>query len=312
MKEQLAGLERNFEERVAGASKEKGPRSSMRSPSLPGLNDDESSDAPEPLDDEKDLEPTPLAVVDATYYEDADDDLMDLGIRLGKFRITERIGGFVRPKFLEEVSSLAESVELASAKDASQLKHYIQETPDRQPEDPLSPGAIAAKRITSDNDYLGPSTQYLAPSSNFVFNSDSRYTTIDNFLFEKPTSDRLIAQYFESVHYMCRVVHRPTFERQYEEFWRVRFVSGVGGPKPSFVALMMAAMLSAVVSMTEEEVNEIAPGQSHASLVDHFRRGAEFALGKANFLRTTKLQTLQALVMYLVSIAPLSQYWKAH
>ena len=34
-------------------------------------------------DDERDLEPTPLAVVDAAYGEDAeDDDLLDLGIQV--------------------------------------------------------------------------------------------------------------------------------------------------------------------------------------------------------------------------------------
>lgn len=66
-------------------------------------DDDSSDDAADPFDDEKDLEPTPLAVMDAAYYDDADDDLMDLGVRFGKFRVTERIGGFVRPKLLEEV-----------------------------------------------------------------------------------------------------------------------------------------------------------------------------------------------------------------
>jgi hypothetical protein len=54
-------------------------------------------------DDEKDLEPTPLALVDILYEEDADETLMDLGIQLGKLRITDRIGGFIRPRIAEEV-----------------------------------------------------------------------------------------------------------------------------------------------------------------------------------------------------------------
>ena len=45
--------------------------------------------------------PTPLAWADAAYYEDADDDdFMDLGVQVGKMRITERLGGYVRPKVL--------------------------------------------------------------------------------------------------------------------------------------------------------------------------------------------------------------------
>lgn len=58
-------------------------------------------------EDEIGLEPTPLASVDAAYEEggEADDDLLDLGIQIGKMRITERIGGLVRPRLAEEVSS---------------------------------------------------------------------------------------------------------------------------------------------------------------------------------------------------------------
>lgn len=61
--------------------------------------------APEP-EDEKYLEQTPLAVMDAVYEDDADDDLMDLGIQLGKLRLTDRLGGFFRPKISEEVRDL--------------------------------------------------------------------------------------------------------------------------------------------------------------------------------------------------------------
>jgi hypothetical protein len=57
---------------------------------------------PQPTDDI--LEPTPLAV-DAVAYEDDDDDDMldDLGVQLGRMRVTERIGGAVRPMFSFEV-----------------------------------------------------------------------------------------------------------------------------------------------------------------------------------------------------------------
>ena len=47
----------------------------------------------------------PLIVTDPAYEEDADDDSADLGIKCGKLRISDRIGGFVRPKAVEEVCS---------------------------------------------------------------------------------------------------------------------------------------------------------------------------------------------------------------
>lgn len=60
-------------------------------------------------DDERDLEATPLVALDLTYEDDADsgaDDIIDLGIQIGKMRITERIGGLSRPRIAEEVSQL--------------------------------------------------------------------------------------------------------------------------------------------------------------------------------------------------------------
>jgi hypothetical protein len=48
-----------------------------------------------------------MVALDLTYddYSDGNgtDDLIDLGIRIGKMRITERIGGLNRPRLSEEV-----------------------------------------------------------------------------------------------------------------------------------------------------------------------------------------------------------------
>lgn len=53
--------------------------------------------------DERYLEPSPLAVSEVVYDDDNDDLMDDLGIKFGKLRMTERIGGFIRPKFADEV-----------------------------------------------------------------------------------------------------------------------------------------------------------------------------------------------------------------
>jgi hypothetical protein len=62
------------------------------------LSDDSETSA-----DEGYLEPTPLAVQDAAYADEADDDIEDLGFRIGRMRMGERIGGFYRPKIADEV-----------------------------------------------------------------------------------------------------------------------------------------------------------------------------------------------------------------
>lgn len=49
------------------------------------------------------LEPTPLAVQDAAYANDAEDEVEDLGIKIGRMRLSERIGGLYRPRIADEV-----------------------------------------------------------------------------------------------------------------------------------------------------------------------------------------------------------------
>jgi hypothetical protein len=99
IKEKMGSLERTLEEDVARGTL--GDRSKrLRRHSSPGGSSEEDLSGPE---DEQNLEATPLAFEDAAYYEDADDDLMDLGIQVGKMRLTERLGGLVRPKLAVEV-----------------------------------------------------------------------------------------------------------------------------------------------------------------------------------------------------------------
>lgn len=95
IKEKMGSLERVLEQDVA--------RNSIRPQSWKADPEGEQVDfAPEP-DDEKNLEPTPLATADAVYDDDADDDLADLGFAMGRMRLSDRIGGFFRPKMAEEV-----------------------------------------------------------------------------------------------------------------------------------------------------------------------------------------------------------------
>lgn len=70
-------------------------------------------------------------------------------------------------------------------------------------------------------------------------------------------------------------------------------------PTGSLQAVVFAALFSGVVSMSDDAV-PMAFGTSKKDLVDNFQLGTETALGRANVIRTTKVETLQALVMYMV------------
>lgn len=65
---------------------------------------------------------------------------------------------------------------------------------------------------------------------------------------------------------------------------------------------MFAVMLSAVVSMSEEDVSAQFPS-SRQDMRDRLQLGAEVALARANLLISNKTETLQAFITYLVSVA---------
>jgi hypothetical protein len=106
-------LERTLEQDVArrGSSGKQSTRGLLNSAPLPGQ---EGHNSEEDDDDEfRGLEPTSLVVEDCAYAEDeGNDEIVDLGISMGKLRITERVGGLVRPRFSEEVSPPRWIVEL--------------------------------------------------------------------------------------------------------------------------------------------------------------------------------------------------------
>lgn len=143
-----------------------------------------------------------------------------------------------------------------------------------------------------------PSQEFVAPSSSFMFAPGVERTSIMHYLPSRVLVDKLMAHYWKAVHLIARTVHRPTFERQYLKFWDD--VNAGMEPRASFQAVVFAALLSSVISMSENDIyNEF--GVNKQSLIENFRQGTESALSRANLLRTTKLETLQAFVMYLVS-----------
>lgn len=100
----MGRLERSLEQDVAG--KRSGAESAAKEDSAEAMFGaaEESENLPVP-DDEKNLEPTPLAVLDAAYEDEANDEIYDLGFKLGKMRMTDRVGGYFRPRFADEVGA---------------------------------------------------------------------------------------------------------------------------------------------------------------------------------------------------------------
>lgn len=148
-------------------------------------------------------------------------------------------------------------------------------------------------------DFLKPGDSYLAPTSGFFFGQFTESPTLLGLLPPIELGHRLMHRYLEAVHPIARCVHRSSFEAIYTSFWEeVR--QGIE-PRASVQAVVFAAWFSAAVSVDDS----FCRGQdcSKAQLVLHMKIGTETALSKANFLSTTRFETLQGFVMYLVSYA---------
>ncbi|PGH29189.1 hypothetical protein GX50_08075 [[Emmonsia] crescens] len=145
--------------------------------------------------------------------------------------------------------------------------------------------------------FFTPGPSYLAPHSDMFFGGGERRYSLTDFLPSRTAAHRLLQQYWEAVDPITKIVHRPTFERQNEYFWLD--VSRGMEPPYSLQAVIFSALFCAVISMTEDSVLNTF-GVTQKNLIENFQLATEMALGKANFLKTTKTQTLQALVMYMI------------
>ncbi|PBP19241.1 hypothetical protein BUE80_DR009827, partial [Diplocarpon rosae] len=309
IKEKVGSLERLLERDAAKTSED----ASILPSQDRALPDDADDDLPA-NEDEKYLEVTPLAVVDAAYdFDGDDDDLLDLGIQLGKMRITERIGGFFRPKIAEELEYSMSDTYMTDDRHKDDGKI----APPTQPEITLPPAA----------EWLKPGPSYILPTSGFFFGGTGSHASLIDFLPSRLAGDRLIRQYFECVHPICRLIHQPTFEEEWNSFWE-EVTLGIEPPS-SVQTIVFAAMFSGVVSMDDADImREFGVSKasisygitalSHGNIfktshllkgvadltpeLENFKLGTETALARANFLRTTKIETLQAFVMYLIPL----------
>jgi hypothetical protein len=242
-----------------------------------------------------------LSALDNVYDDDADDKLMELGVQLGKLRISERIGGWIRLKLVQELNGTLHDVVVENTRTTGKHKSH---------EDARAP--LYAKQTKS---YIGPGPEYIPPAPRLFFPGAFTNTSLLDYLPLKQESDLLTSRYANAVHPVARAVHWPTFEAQYSVFWAS--VASSVEPIPSIQAIVFAALFSAAVSLNEAAITENF-GTTKATLVDSLRTGTEMVLSKANFVRTTRLDTMQAFVMYLPSSAfgsvssPLRACWHSH
>ena len=290
IKDKMGSLEKVLEQDVANRGKERSkPRKERKtSIDLPGEESSSDDDAPVP-EDEKGLEPTPLAVVDASYEDDANDDVLDLGVRIGKMRMTERLGGFFRPKMSEELDFTLQNPQM-DQRTTNEKMSGMPQLPD------------------DAHDFLEPGPTYIPPGSGLIFGDVGSKRGLIDYLPTKEVADMLVTTYYENVHFLARVVHWPSFQLQYDNFW-ISVLSGLE-PPASQQAIVLAVMFSAVASMLDSDLTAIF-ARPKSTILGNFQKGTEMALSKAQVLRTTKIETVQAFVAYLIPMCR-DQMSRAH
>ncbi|OQN98911.1 hypothetical protein B0A48_15257 [Cryoendolithus antarcticus] len=296
MKERMGALEKGLEREVASQTVRPhlGGSSVAASESTETHPVEGDDDLPSE-EDEVALEPSPLAALDAGYEDNADDEMMDLGVQMGKMRITDRIGGWVRPKLMDELNDTLEDVRTGKSRwGRSPLQVDHRDVPSLEP-----PSGSRIKLQASPKSYIGPGPDYIAPASSLFFPGTNSTTSLLEYLPSIVAADALMAQYWYAVHPVAKIAHRPSLEAQYALFWES--IRAGMEPLPSLQAVIFATMFSSAVSLTNERVLSQF-GTSKTALIDSLRSGTEMALSKANFLRTTKIDTMQAFVSYLIPL----------
>ncbi|CZR60191.1 related to binuclear zinc cluster transcription factor that regulates the ratio between aurofusarin and rubrofusarin biosynthesis [Phialocephala subalpina] len=104
---------------------------------------------------------------------------------------------------------------------------------------------------------------------------------------------RLWHVYLDNVNPIFKITHSPTVQQQI-----IEASSNLGEVRPALEALMFGIYSSAILSMSEEECFPIF-GEDRDTLILRYRNGCQQALINVSFLRTSDLQVLTALFLYL-------------
>ncbi|KAJ5820298.1 hypothetical protein N7474_005889 [Penicillium riverlandense] len=111
---------------------------------------------------------------------------------------------------------------------------------------------------------------------------------------------KLWQTFLENVNPLTKIIHTPTVQQQILE--AMSDLSRVG---KDLEALMFSIYCISLVSLPAGDV-EKSFGESKASLLSKYRRGAQLALRNASFLRTSSVVVLQAFIFYLLMKRALS------
>lgn len=129
---------------------------------------------------------------------------------------------------------------------------------------------------------------------------------------EQPTEVHrsILARFYSlNVHPLCKILHWPTTRLYLERSTQSTEHSTVAYDGNGLNAVVCAVYFAAVTSMSAVDC-QTCLGVEKRDMVARYKRNAEAALFCSDFLNSTEITTLQALVLYIVSI-PEQVYYRA-
>ncbi|KAL9582156.1 MAG: hypothetical protein Q9212_003464 [Teloschistes hypoglaucus] len=228
------------------------------------------------------------ALSDGMFDADAEDDLMDMGLQIGRLCISESLLALFIRSFLPVSMSDERLIEFQLDALVTRGGHRV---PDRAEHGHSGNMLAPAPFQTVISTGMEPSFDMLLATS-----QTPSAISVDSVI-ARTELDMLYHQYFKAVDPLAHLVHKPTFDRQF-----CRTMLGQHPSKTatkSFTALVLAMCFAAAVSLTNSQP-QVHFQTNKAALVEKLKLATERALAAAQHMKSVKIETMQAFTIYLI------------
>ncbi|KAK4210821.1 activator of stress genes 1 [Rhypophila decipiens] len=147
-----------------------------------------------------------------------------------------------------------------------------------------------------DNDEITPDAMTPDDNSDLILGGESPEQNVEDLWPEAAHVFRLWQIYLDRVNPLTKIIHVPTLQPHIAD----AAVDSHSIPR-NIEALLFSIFLMAVVSLTPDECHLLL-GYSKEEAYQRFSSGVRLTLMRMGFLKSHDLSTLQALVIYLISL----------
>ncbi|KAK3945772.1 putative fungal-specific transcription factor domain-protein [Diplogelasinospora grovesii] len=156
----------------------------------------------------------------------------------------------------------------------------------------------AMREIIETDDHDEDTSESMTPDDNsdLIMGGDSPRQAAEDLWPDAGLVFRLWQIFLDRVNPLTKIIHVPTLQPYLAEA-----TSGSQNVPKNIEALLFSIFLMAVISLTAEECQSLL-GYSREQALQRYSSGVRLSLVRIGFLKSPDLTTLQALVIYLISL----------